>query len=76
MDAPQRGALMLVRFIAVALICWAIVEISLYVAISRHNQAEIKILPCVIKSLSALAGFVMLAKSKSLAEWISNILDD
>lgn len=67
---------MLVRFVAAALISWTIVEISLYLAISRHNQTEIKTLPCVVKSLSALVGFVMLVKSKSIAKWISNILDD
>jgi hypothetical protein len=76
MDAPQRGALMLVRFVAAALIGWTIVELALYLAISRHNQTEIKIFPCVVKSLSALVGLVMLVKSKSFAEWISNILDD
>lgn len=67
---------MLVRFVAASLIGWAMVEISLYLVTSQHNQAAIKILPCVIRALPALVGFAMLIKSKSLAEWISNILDD
>ncbi len=67
---------MLVRFTAAALISWTIVEISLYLVMSRHNQTEINFFPGLVKSSPALLGLVMLIKSKSIAKWISNILDD
>jgi hypothetical protein len=38
METPERGALMLVRFTAVALIGWSLVELALYIAISQHNS--------------------------------------
>lgn len=67
---------MLVRCLAVASIGWAMVELALYFAICRHNHDEVNVVPCLVKSLPLLAGVAMLIKSKSLAEWISNLLDD
>ena len=43
MDAPERGALMLVRFIAAALLGWAVVEIALYVVVSQHYNRPLEI---------------------------------
>ena len=76
MDAPERGALMLVRFIAAALIGWTIVELVLYWAVSDHNHTAMQALPCILKSVPLLLGITVLIKAKALAEWISNILDD
>ena len=75
MDAPDRGALMLVRFIAVALIGVAVVEVALYwvVASSRHEPVEI--LPCILKSVPAVVGLVVLIKARAIAEWISDKMD-
>jgi hypothetical protein len=75
MDAPERGALMLVRVIAVALIAWTAVELALSFAISYHNQTPIKILPCAIKSIPLLLGIIILIKSKALAAWVAELLD-
>jgi len=75
MDAPERGALMLVRFIAATLIGWALVEIALYLVICRHNQTPVKAFPCLIKSLPLLIGLVVLIKAKALAQWVSEKLD-
>ena len=76
MDASERGALMLVRFIALGLVGWSVAELALYVAVCRHNHADVQITKCVVRSLPLLAGTVVLVKAKALAEWISNILDD
>jgi hypothetical protein len=76
MDAPERGALMLVRFIATALIGWTIVELVLYWAVCDHNHTAMQALPCILKSVPLLLGITVLIKAKALAEWISNILDD
>jgi len=85
MDAPERGALMLVRFIAVSLIGITVVEIALYLAVSQiqephiinydYHAPPIKILPYLLKSIPALIGVVGLIKSKALARWISDKLD-
>jgi hypothetical protein len=75
MDAPERGALMLVRFIAAALIGWAMVEVLLYVAVCRHKNLPVAIFPCAAKSIPLFAGLIMLMKAKSIAAWISEKLD-
>jgi hypothetical protein len=76
MDSPERGALMLVRIVAVALMGWAVVELALYWFICNHNHKPVEILPCLTKSLPLIAGLIILFKAKSLAEWVSNFLDD
>jgi hypothetical protein len=76
MDSPERGALMLVRFVGVALIGWAIAEIALYWAVSSHNNKPMEITALVLKSLPFIAGVVVLIKAKALAEWVSDFLDN
>jgi hypothetical protein len=75
MDSPERGALMLVRIIAVALIGWTVCELGLYWAVCSHKNVPVEILPCIVKSFPFLAGVVMLIKSRALAEWLSDKLD-
>lgn len=75
MDSPERGALMLVRIIAAALIGWAVVELALYWAIRSHDNLPLETGTCLLKSLPLLAGVIMLIKARSLAEWISDKLD-
>ncbi len=67
---------MLVRIIAVALIGWSLVDLSLYWIISGHNHEPVKIFPCVLKSMPAVLGVVCLVKSKALAQWLSDKLDE
>jgi hypothetical protein len=76
MDAPERGALMLVRFIAAALIGWTMVDLALYWVIAQHNHTPVETFPCVLKSIPCVLGIVMLIKAKAIAEWISNKLDE
>jgi hypothetical protein len=75
MDTPERGALMLVRFTAVALIGWSLVELALYVVISQHNSTPITFLPCLIRSLPLLAGVAVLVKARAIAQWVADKLD-
>ena len=75
MESPERGALMLVRFLALGLIGWAVAELSLYWLVCDHNHQPLAIFPCLVKSLPFVAGVVMLIKSRALAEWISEQLD-
>ena len=66
---------MLVRFVAVALIGWATVELVLYVVICRHKAVPVEIFPCVIKSLPFIAGVAVLVKARAIAEWLADKLD-
>ncbi|HVU27274.1 MAG TPA: hypothetical protein VHG71_06000 [Verrucomicrobiae bacterium] len=75
MDSPDRGALMLVRFVAAALIGWTMVDLTLYWVVSRHNQIPLEIFPFILKCLPAVLGVAALIKSKSLAQWISDKFD-
>ena len=67
---------MLVRFIALAIIAWVVVDLALYWVVCHHNEKPMEALPILFKSLPLLAGLVMLIKAKALAEWISNLLDN
>lgn len=75
MEAPERGALMLVRIVAAALIGWAIVDVALYVAVCRHKALPVEFGVCMLKSISLIIGLGVLLKSRALAEWISEKLD-
>ena len=75
MDSPERGALMLIRFVAATLLGWALVELALYLLICHQKNTPVEILPCAVKSLPFLAGGGMLIKARTLAEWLSDKLD-
>jgi hypothetical protein len=76
MDAPDRGALMLVRFIALSLMGVTMVNLVLYWVVSQHNQTKMTIFPCVLKSIPAVIGLVGLIRAKAIAGWISSKLDE
>ena len=78
MDAPERGALMLVRFIAaVAHRHQRWLNLRLYWVVEfQRNHTPMKIFPCIMKSIPALLGIVVLIKSKTLAQWVSDKLDE
>ena len=67
---------MLVRFIALALICVSLVELALYWVVSSARHAPLENLPCILKSIPAVLGAVILIKARAVAEWISNKLDE
>jgi hypothetical protein len=75
MDAPERGALMLVRFIAVSLIGISVVEIALYWVLSSAHHTPMQTFSCVLKSMPAVAGIVILIKARAVADWLSDLLD-
>ena len=67
---------MLVRFIAVSLIGVTVVELVLYWVVSSSHHMPMQTFPCVLKSIPAVLGIVILIKAKAVAEWISNKLDE
>jgi hypothetical protein len=77
MDAPQRGALTLVRLIAGVLIVWSLLELGLYWAECSNPRHPLPMhaVPVLLKLIPALLGVVVLIKARAIAEWISNTLD-
>lgn len=67
---------MLVRFIAVSLMGVSVVELALYWVISSSHHTPMETFPCVLKSIPAVLGIVILIKARAVAEWISNKLDE
>jgi hypothetical protein len=77
MDAPERGALTLVRLIGVMLVVATILELGLYwaeCAAPRH-PVPMRLVPIGLRFIPALLGFLVLFKARALAEWLSNIFD-
>ncbi len=77
MDAPERGALMLVRLIGVLLVVFSILELGLYWAkcsIPSH-PVPVKLLPLLVRLIPAALGLVVLVKARAIADWISNLLE-
>ncbi|MEY4916222.1 MAG: hypothetical protein RL616_135 [Verrucomicrobiota bacterium] len=66
---------MFVRFLACALMGWAVAEVALYVAVCHHKHLPVEIIPSVVKFLPLLIGLVMLVCAKSIAEWLADKLD-
>ena len=76
MDAPERGALMLVRLIAVALSGWTAVDLALDWLGCHQKQLPMKTFPGRVKSLPLAPGLSLRIKSKAAAQWISDKLDE
>jgi hypothetical protein len=77
MDAPERGALTLVRLIGVMLVVGAILELGLYYAechAPKHPQ-PVELMPVLVRLIWAVLGIVVLARARAIADWISNRLD-
>jgi len=76
MDAPHRGALMLVRFIAVALIGFSVIELSLSWLENSTRHTPMRFSDFVLPAILFVLGVVALTKAGSLAAWISTKLDE
>jgi hypothetical protein len=77
MEAPERGALTLVRLIGVMLLVITVLELGLYLAECfnpRHPQ-PMQVMPVVLRSLWAVVGVVILVRARAIAEWLSDLLE-
>jgi hypothetical protein len=77
MDAPERGALTLVRLIGVILIVWTVLDLGLYWAkcANPKHPVPMEVGPVLLKLISAVVGIVVLARARAIAAWISDWLD-
>ena len=49
-------------------------ELALTFAIEQ--KVPVTVLPCLLKSLPALGGVIMLIRGRAIAEWMDNLLDN
>lgn len=77
MDAPERGALTLVRLVGVMFVVATILELGLYLAkcLNPRQPGPVEVLPVFLRLIPAVFGFIVLAKSRAIAGWISDFLD-
>jgi hypothetical protein len=76
MDAPHRGALMLVRFTAVALIGLAVILSSLSWVQSSTHHTPLRAVDFVLPAILLVLGIAALIKADALATWIADKLDE
>jgi len=77
MEPSERGALSLVRLIAVLLIVVTVLDLGLYwvKCFFAKPALPVEVLPCLSKLIPAVLGFAGLICARRIAEWISNQLD-
>ena len=75
MEAPQRGALILVRFTAIGLIGLSVLEFGLYMGECLMHRQPIRVLHGTLLFIPFLLGIVLFAKARPIAEWISNTFE-
>jgi hypothetical protein len=76
MDTPDRGALMLVRFIAIALMGFGLINLSVHWIESYAHHVPMQTFDFALPSICFVLAIVVLIKASSIAEWISNKLDE
>jgi hypothetical protein len=75
MDAPQRGAMTLVCFIAIALIGYGLLEIAMYWGECLVHKQPVQIIHFAFPAIPIVGGAVMLIRAKAVAKWLSDKLD-
>jgi hypothetical protein len=75
MDAPQRGALMFVRFVAACLMGMSVVELALDWAEFKYRQVPMNIWIAALWGIVFVAGVAVLFMAKSIANWLSDKLE-
>jgi hypothetical protein len=77
MESSQRGALQLVRLIAVCLMVLGLLDGGLYFTqwlAPHHPRAPLNIVRVGLDSVPIILGIVVLIKSKALAEWLADMI--
>jgi hypothetical protein len=72
---PERGALNLVRIIAVAFLGAGVISVVLYYLECSAHHTPSRLLVGIWRAWPFLLGIIGLIKSKALASWLSDLLD-
>jgi hypothetical protein len=76
MDAPQRGALMLVYLIAAAIVSLSLLELGLYGGECYVHHQPVRVFHAALLFIPFVVGVIIIARARAIAEWISNKLDE
>jgi hypothetical protein len=76
MDAPPRGALMLVCFAAAALIGLSLLEFGLYLAECHKHHAPVGLVHSGLLLIFFVLGVAALVRARAVAKWVANKLDE
>jgi hypothetical protein len=75
MDAPNRGALTLVYFIAISLIGYGLLEMALYWGECLAHKQPMKLLHFAPPAVPLAVGVVLLVRAKAVAKWLAYKLE-
>ena len=75
MDPSLRGALLFVRFLGVTLVGATLVMLGLQYADSLVHHEAMEIIPGLIRALPLVIGLLILFKSRALAQWLADWLE-
>ncbi len=67
---------MLVYLIAMALVGFGVIDLSLHWIERRAHHTSMQAFDFVLPSICFVLGIIVLIKANSIAEWISNRLDE
>jgi hypothetical protein len=87
MESPERGALGLVRLVAICLLALGLLDATLYFTqylmplVNAHNHhtqdqpaAPLNILRVILDAIPVIIGIAVLIKAKAIAEWLSELI--
>jgi hypothetical protein len=72
MDVPNRGAMTLVCFVAIALVGYGLLEMGLYWGECLVHKQPVKIFHFALPAIPLVTGAVILIRAKAVAKWISD----
>jgi hypothetical protein len=75
MDAPNRGALMFVRFLAACCMAFSLVELVLCLAEYKYRAMPVNPILFALWVVLFLAGVAVLVRARIIAEWITDWLE-
>jgi hypothetical protein len=81
MESSQRGALALVRLVAVCIILVGVMDAGMYLTqyvapIFKHQPpAPLSIFRLTLDAIPLIVGIVILVKAKAVAEWLADMIE-
>ncbi|HEY3761123.1 MAG TPA: hypothetical protein VGN23_05200 [Verrucomicrobiae bacterium] len=77
MSAPARGALMLVRLVAVCVIVIGLLDVGLYLTqcFEPKHRAPVKPSPIIWNLIPTVIGIVILVRARAISEWVADKLE-
>lgn len=74
-EASRRKAKWLIRLIAAGCFLIGGMDLGLYLVQSQRNHSAVNLLRCLWLSIPLVAGVMLLVKTRALADWIEEWLD-